>query len=297
VALEAGNTLFRVGEGAGVAEKARAGFILETLAAQGVRAFAVGHRDLAAGASWLADRAGRSKVVLLSANLFEGAQRRFASGTVLNVAKLKIGVVGLTQVGPVPGQPALRAEALGPALKSALASLGPRDVTVVLAAVPYAEVLALDAELRGVDFVVQSSDGRGTVPVQTLDSGARLLGAGQRGQALNVMKVQIRGPGPFVDGSDAGRQQAQVTYLDAQLATLQDRLGKATDVEAKRQLKETMAQMKLRREEQASLAKKAAQAAPRVFEQRWLVLDASVVDAPKVKAQVLVHEPTYAGQH
>lgn len=270
---------------------------MQTLGQLGLKAMVPGHRDLSAGVKWLMTEAKSAGVALVSANLKKGATRVFSSSAVMMVQGVKVGIVGLSPVGPVPGAKEVVGEALGPELKAALTAMGPRDITVVLAAVPYAQVMALDPLLTGVDFVVQSSDLRGTVPGQRLDSGAVLLGAGQRGQALNIVSLSLAGAGRFEDAAERTRAQSQVQMLEGQLQSLAARLEKTSDLEAKAQLKSTLKGMQARRDQLKKESKKGDSQAGRSFQQHWELLSADVADDPALKKKVLVHEPSGAGAH
>lgn len=298
--LDSGNALFA---NAGVAtepEKARATFILSVMERLGTRVMAVGQRDLSAGLPFLEALAKSSKVKLLSANLQRGGKRVFDAGVVIDAGGVKVGIVGLTAVGPVAPDKDVSSAATLESARAALKALGPRDVTIVLAATTYADGMQLSTELKNeVDFVIQSGEFRGTQPAQRMDETAALLFASaQKGQALaKVQLVLGSAKGPFVDLSLNDRDQQQLEFLANQVKTLEDRLAVVKDKSATGDLKKTLGELKQRQKElKASLAKKVAPTAKTV-KLEWVVLDQKVADDPAIKAEVLKFEPTYSGSH
>jgi 2',3'-cyclic-nucleotide 2'-phosphodiesterase (5'-nucleotidase family) len=166
--LDAGNALFKSPLGdpsPGV--RARAELLLAQMDALGTAAMAVGHRDLSLGLSFLRSASGGLKRMrLLSANLVgPDGKRAFAPSAVLEVGGLRLGVVGVSPEGEVPGERGLSGQ---PALPAALTEArrlreeGRVEVVVVLAALPVDAARRL-AQAAGpsVDFVVQSHEGRG----------------------------------------------------------------------------------------------------------------------------------------
>lgn len=296
--VEAGNLLFRSPDGADAAAKERATLILRQLGALGLKAMVAGHRDLSAGPDFLAKEAKAAGVAVVSANLKAGGRAPFPASAVLTVAGQKVAVIGLTAPGPVPGAPGLEGAPVVEALKGALAALGPRDLTVVLAALPYADALQLDGEFKGqLDLIIQSGDGRGTIPPQRLDQGALLLASGQRGQALGLAELTLKGKGPLQDLAAHVEERRKLELLDGQLKTLLERRAKISDPQALREFDRTVAEIKQRRADQAAVVAKGQQVQGRAVNVRWLVLDSGYADDPAIKAAVLKVEPTYAGQH
>jgi hypothetical protein len=298
--LDSGNALF---PNAGVAtepEKARAKFVLDVMERLGTKVMAVGQRDLSAGLPFLQSLAKSSKVKFISANLQRGGNRVFDSGVVIDAGGVKVGFVGLTAVGPVaPDKDVMSAPTLESA-RAGLKALGPRDVTILLAATTYADAMQLSTELGSeVDFVIQSGEFRGTQPPQRMDEKSALLFASaQKGQALAKLQLVLgSGQGPFVDLSPGERDRQQLTFLDTQIKTLEDRLALVKDKSATGELKKTLTEIKQRRKElNDGMAKKTAPTA-RTLKLDWVMLDANVADDPKLKAEVLKFEPTYSGSH
>ncbi len=296
--VEAGNLLFRAPEPADAAGKERAALILEQLGALGLKVMVAGPRDLSAGHAFLSAQAKKANVAVVSANLKSNGKLVFPPSAQLSVAGKKVAVIGLTAPGPLAGDAQLEGGPIVEALRTALASLGPRDLTVVLAALPYADALQLDAEFKGqIDLIIQSGDGRGTLPPQRLDQGALLLASGQRGQAVGLAELSLSGKGPLIDLSEQARHQQQLEHLDAQLKTILERRAKIADAAARKDFDRTVAELKQRRAEQAAIVAKSAKLEGRAVNVRWLVLDSAYADDPRIKAEVLKVEPTYAGQH
>ncbi|MFZ5438725.1 MAG: 5'-nucleotidase [Myxococcota bacterium] len=298
LALDSGNALFRNAGVATDADKARAAFVFEVMDELGTRVMAVGQRDLSAGTAFLTALAKGKKLKLLSANLKRGEQRLFDAGAVLEAGGLKIGVIGLTAPGPVvPGEADVTATPTLAAAKDALAKLGARDVTVVLAATSYADAAQLSTELgKEVDFVIQSGEFRGTQPPQRMsDEAALLLASGQKGQALAKLQLSVAGRGRFADLNVVDREQQQLGFLREQVKSLEDRIKVAKDKAGVAQLKSTADDLKRRiKELEATAAKKTG---PRTAKVDWVILGTDVADEPALKARVLKIEPTYAGAH
>lgn len=298
--LDSGNALFA---NAGVAkepEKARAAFILGVMERLGTRVMAVGQRDLSAGLPFLEGLARGSKVKLLSANLQRGGQRVFDAGVVIDAGGVKVGLVGLTAVGPVAPDQNVSAGPTLEAARAALKALGPRDVTIVLAATSYADSMQLSTELKGeVDFVIQSGEFRGTQSAQRLDEKSALLFASaQKGQALAKVQLVLGGSkGPFVDLTVAEREQAQVDFLGAQIKTLKERLAAAKDKSTTGDLQRTLADLQKRQKDLAAGIARTVAPTAKTVKLEWVSLGSDVPDDPKLKEEVLKFEPTYAGSH
>lgn len=298
--LDSGNALFA---NAGVAtepEKARAGFILGVMEQLGTRVMAVGQRDLSAGLPFLEKLAKGSKVKLLSANLLRGGKRVFDAGVVIDAGGVKVGIVGLTAVGPVAPDKDVNAGATIAAAREALKALGPRDLTIVLAATSYADGMQLSTELKGeVDFVIQSGEFRGTQPAQRMDdTSAMLFASAQKGQALAKVQVSLgNGKGPFIDLSVGDRDQQQADFLASQVKTLEDRIAAAKDKSATGDLKKTLTDLKGRQKDLAAAIAKRVAPTAKTVKLEWVLLGQDVADDPKLKAEVLKYEPTYSGSH
>lgn len=298
--LDSGNALFA---NAGVAtepEKARAKFILGVMEQLGTRVMAVGQRDLSAGLPFLLELSRTSKVKMLSANLQRDGKPVFEAGVVITAGGVKVGLIGLTAVGPVAPDKNVTSVATLEAARAALKSLGPRDVTIVLAATTYADGMQLSTELKNeVDFVIQSGEFRGTQPAQRMDeTSALLFASAQKGQALAKVQLVLGSPkGPFLDLSVSERDQQQLEFLGSQVKTLEERLAAVKDRSAMGDLKKTLAELKKRQKDvSASIAQKAGPNA-RTVKLDWVLLGQQVADDPSIKAEVLKFEPTYSGSH
>ncbi len=298
--LDSGNALFANAGVATEADKARAKFILSVMERLGTRVMAVGQRDLSAGLTFLEALAKTSKVKLLSANLQKSGKRAFDASVVIDAGGVKVGIVGLTAVGMVAPDKDVGAAPTLESAREALKALGPRDLTIVLAATSYADGMQLSTELKNeVDFVIQSGEFRGTQPAQRMDDTAALLFASaQKGQALAKVQVVLgSAKGPFVDLSLNDRDQQQLDFLAGQVKTLEDRLALVKDKSATGDLKKTLGELKQRQKElSASVAKKVAPTA-RTVKLEWVMLDQKVADDAALKAEVLKYEPTYSGSH
>lgn len=299
--LDSGNALFANAGVATDADRKRATFVFTVMDELGTRAMAVGQRDLSSGTAFLEQLAKGKKVKLLSANLQRDGKRIFEPSTIIEVNGVKVALVGLTTPGPVaPNEPKVMAQPTVESAKAAIAALGPRDVTVVLAATSYADAMQLSTELgASADFIIQSGEFRGTQPPQRIDEKSSvLLASAQKGQALAKLDVTLgSGKGAFVDLSVIDRDRQQGTFVAEQIKTLEDRIKLAKDKAAIAQLKETLAGMKKRKADlDAQVSQKIAPGS-KTFGFAWTLLGADVADEPKLKARVLEIDPAYSGSH
>jgi 2',3'-cyclic-nucleotide 2'-phosphodiesterase (5'-nucleotidase family) len=299
--LDSGNALFANAGAATEADKARARFVFGVMERLGTRVMAVGQRDLSAGLPFLEFLAKGSKLKLLSANLEKNGKRVFDASTVVDAGGVKVAIIGLTAPGPVvPDAKDVTSTGTLAAAKKALQGLGPRDLTIVLAATSYADSMQLSQELQGqVDFVIQSGEYRGAQMAQRLDERSALLFASaQKGQALAKVEVNFgTGKGPFFDLSVVDRDQQQLDFLDAQVKTLDERLKLAKDKSATADLKRTLGDLQKRRAElKASIARQTG-ASSRTVKLEWVTLGSNVKDDEALKAEVLKIDPSYSGSH
>ncbi len=265
----------------------------------GTQVMAAGARDLNAGAAFLDQEAQKAKVKVISANLRQGEKAPFPASAVITVGGVKVGLVGLSPPGPLPGHPELKGLALSASAKPELEKLkGKVDVLVLLAPVRYADALQLGQELKGLpDFIFQSGEFHSSIAAQLLDGGAYLTGSGQRGQVLGKLELKLDGKGPFKDLSEAKRDQQELDHLESQVKQLQEREAKITDPVAKKDFERTFAEIKARRDQQKAKVATAIGPEARTLNLDWVILDQSRVDDPALKAEVLKIEPTYAGSH
>lgn len=119
--------------------KKTAALIVERFNAEGVKAQLVGDKDLALGRATLAELAKNAKYPFITTNIVDGQTRAplFASHAVVEVAGLKIGIIGLvTQAAasaPTLASEGLTLVAPAEAAKSAVAELDKLGVDVVIA--------------------------------------------------------------------------------------------------------------------------------------------------------------------
>ncbi len=294
--LDAGNALFRNAGNASAADLVRARFVLEQMGTLGTKAMAVGVRDLSAGLDFLLSEAKKSPVKLLSCNLQRGGKPVFEASMIVEVAGLKLAIIGVSAPGPIViGAPDVAAVGTVEAVRAALKKLGKHDVTLVLAASNYADSLELAQQLKGqVDFVVQSGEFRGTQPPQRVEgSDTFVFASAQKGQALGKLTFEPgKGKGPISDLTAAERDRQHLEFVKGQVATLEGRLKAAKDPKARADLERTMQSI---RERQAALTKTVSlPPGARTMKLEWVVLNSSVADDPALKAEVLKIEPTYA---
>lgn len=296
--LDSGNALFRNGGGASPEDLKRAHLLLSVMGRLGTRAMAVGVRDLSGGAAFLAAETRAAGIRALSANLTREGRRLFEASVVLEVGPLRVAVVGVSAPGPiVPGEARDQAGPTLPAVKAALAALGKRDLTVLLAATSFADAQQLAEQLSGqVDLVLQSGEFRGTIPPQRIGrSEALLLASGQKGQAVGLLTLAL-GAGPLLDLSAREREAQQASFVASQRAAAEARLRAATSPGDRADLQAAVAQLR-QREAQLALAAAPPPPGARTLKLEWVPLAASVADDPAIKAEVLTVEPSYQGLH
>ncbi|MBM4782063.1 MAG: hypothetical protein GQE15_30650 [Archangiaceae bacterium] len=294
--IDSGNALFRTLGGASDEDKRRASFVLSTMGALGTNVLGVGHRDLSAGPEFLIAEAKKANVQLVSTNLELEGKPAFPKSLVVEKNGVKVAVLSVTGLGPVPGVMGLMGTAQLPALLAELKKLPARDLTIVLCTSGYEEAMALAGSLEAsVDFVIQSGEFRGTVPPQKVKD-LFLLASGQRGQAVGKLELSLgKTKGAFADLNEAARDQELLTNLETQLKSVDERLKLAKDAEGKKALETLRKDMKARRDEQAKRLTKAV--GGRTLKLDWLMLGPDVKDDPALKAEVLKIEPSYEGLH
>jgi 2',3'-cyclic-nucleotide 2'-phosphodiesterase (5'-nucleotidase family) len=295
--LDAGNALFKHPMATGEpTEEARAKLLLAQMDALGTSAMAVGARDLSRGVEFLRKHGKGGKTMkLLSANLVDKAGKRiFPASTVLTAGDLKVGVVGASPEGDLPesvGQPALAAVV---AETKRLRQTDKVDVVVVLAAVPFFTAQQLAQKGEGVDFVVQSHEGRGP-GMATRDGLATLIPPGERGRQLARLELVINGAGPFVDLSVATRDQERLKILEANLARARERLAATKDETSKRALEESVASLEAQRASVQKSLKGSATGMARTHQLSYTTLGADIPSDPAVQKLVEAIEPPGAG--
>lgn len=298
--LDSGNALFRAPGVSDEPMRQRARFILDAMGRLGTKAMAVGVRDLPGGVDFLKETAKAAGVQLLSANLKKDGKPAFDGTATYTVNGVTVGIVGVTAPGALPDLPGVTADATLPAVKAALKSLKKRDVTIVLAATSYADALQLAQELKAqVDFVIQSGEFRGSQPPQQIEGGsAYVMASAQKGQALSKVELSLgSAKGGFIDLTTVERDKQQLTFVESQLKTIEDRIKAAKDPAGTKDLKATRDLLSDRRKALKANVDKQVSPTARTMKQTWLLLGSDVKDDEALKAEVLKYEPTYAGAH
>ena len=98
--------------------------------------------------------------------------------------------------------------------------------------------------------------------------------------------------GLFDDASVVDRESAQLEFVEGQMKTLEQRALAAKDQEAKKALKQTMNEMKTRRDGLRDSVKKLKGAAGRNMKLEWKMLGQDIKDDSALKDRVLVFEPS-----
>ncbi|WP_241758814.1 5'-nucleotidase [Pyxidicoccus parkwayensis] len=307
VLLDAGNALFRkpLRQDEPLVTQ-RAELVLEQMESLGTAAMAVGHRDLSQGLAWLrkAAQGPKKKMKLLSANLVDKAGKTpFAASTVVQAGGLKVGVVGVSPEGEVPGEPTLKGRApIESALTEArkLRQKSKVDVVVVLAAAPYQEAVKL-ALLAGdaVDFVVESHENKGIGIGALVGSHTAVFPGGELGRQLTRLELNVDGPGPSVDLGVASRSRQQLVVVEGNLLKAHERLAAEKDEATRADLSRTIVELEGRMRQLESEVEVKAPAGGRAHQLSYLTLGLAVADDPAVKAKVEQLEPpgTAAAAH
>lgn len=287
VLVDSGNALFRAPGLTDDASKARAEFILGTMGKLGTAAMAAGARDLVLGVDFLKQTAARSKVLVLSSNLV-GADGKhlFPGSTVVDAGGVLIGLVGVSPVGPVDKSPGVQGKAAAPEVMEEVKRLkGRADAVVVLAAMPYADVLQLSRALGPtVDVLLQSHDARGAGAPQRLD-GNFVLFSGERGKQLAKLELSLAGKGPLLNLEEVDRNRRTLELLDKQVSDVRDRIGKTTDPAGRAGLEDALASFLNR---QKTLKENMGIDRPRgrrTLRLSFVPLGADVADDPAIKAE------------
>lgn len=294
--IDSGNALFRTYGGASDDDKKRASFVMATMGGLGTSVLAVGQRDLSAGPEFLIAEAKKANVQLVSTNLELEGKPAFPKSFIVERNGVKVALLSVTGLGPVPGVTGLMGTPPLAALQAELKKLPAHELTIVLCTSGYEEAMALAGALDvSVDFVIQSGEFRGTVPPQKVKD-TFLLASGQRGQAVGKLELSLgKTKGAFADLNEAARDQELLTNLENQLKSVDERLKLAKDPEGKKALETLRKDMKARRDEQAKRLTKAV--GGRTLKLDWLMLGQDVKDDEALKAEVLKIEPTYSGLH
>jgi 2',3'-cyclic-nucleotide 2'-phosphodiesterase (5'-nucleotidase family) len=168
------------------------------------------------------------------------------------------------------------------------------DVVVVLAAVPYELGRRLAQQGEGVDFVLQSHEGR-PPGIAAKDGLATLVPPGERGRQLARLELSVNGPGTFVDLATAGKAEQSLKNIEANLARAKQRLATTQDAAAKKALEETVATFETRRAALQKQAKADATGTTRTHLLSYLQLGTDVASDPTIQKLVEKLEPPGGG--
>ncbi|MBN8227085.1 5'-nucleotidase [Corallococcus macrosporus] len=304
LALDAGNALFKtLADGQDATAKPRAELLLAQLDAQGYAAMAVGQRDLVLGVDFLKKKTKGAKLKLVSANLVDAkGQPLFPASVVTTVGGLKVGVIGVSPAsedGAAVLPEGVRGLPVGPAVAAEVKRLRQKEqveLVVLLAAVPYVEAVKLAQGAEGVDFVVQSHDGRGVGMAQR-QGVSTLVPPGERGRQVARLEVSVEGTGPFTDLSEANRARENQRMVEANIARVQERLKLEKGEDTRRSLQETLASFESRRDALARTAAAQGPATGRTYLLTYLQLGADVASDAAVQKQVERVEPPGSAGH
>jgi 2',3'-cyclic-nucleotide 2'-phosphodiesterase (5'-nucleotidase family) len=310
LALDAGNALFKtLADGQESKAKPRAELILEQLEAQGYAAMAVGQRDLVLGVDFLKKKTKATKLKLLSANLVDAkGALLFPASLVTTVGGLKVGIIGASPESPdtkappdgvVFLPPGVSGLPLGPAVAAEVKRLRQKDkpdLVVLLAAAPYVASVRLAQDADGVDFVVQSHDGRGVGMAQR-QGVSTLVPPGERGRQVARLELSVEGTGAFADLSEANRARESQRMVEANITRVKERLQTEKNEDARRSLQETLASFEARRDALARTAEAQGPTTGRTYLLSYLQLGADVASDVEVQKRVERVEPPGSASH
>ncbi|WP_141323671.1 5'-nucleotidase [Myxococcus sp. AB025B] len=309
--LDAGNALFKSRDsGAAPDARARAELVFAQMNAQGTTAMAVGTRDLSLGVDFLLKQSRKSKLKLLSANLADAQGKLlFPASMVTQVGGLKVGLVGASPATtqPEPMEPLAQGKAASvqrqglpvlPAVTAEVKRLREQkvDLVILLAAVPYNDLLALAGELEGVDFVMQSHEGRGSGIAQRVGL-TTVVPPGERGRQVAKLELSIDGPGRFVDVSERERTRDSLRIVESNLARAKERLGQLKDEAQKRALEASVASLETRRQSLEKTLAGGATPSARTHLLSYIQLGGDVPADPVVQKAVERVEPPGSAAH
>ena len=206
-------------------ERSKAELILEQMGKLEYQALAVGERDLVLGLEPLKKLAREAKLTLLGANLTaRDGTRPFDGHKLVTLEGAKVGIFAVA--GPMPeyevaGFTVSSAEEAAQAQAQALKKEGATFI-VALLHMGYDQSLKLSANLKDVDFVIQSHDGR--VSSIQLTGNTLLTGGGERGRLIGRAVFRLSGALPYVDLSEANNVREQLASLDRNLAEVKERM-------------------------------------------------------------------------
>jgi hypothetical protein len=199
---------------------ARAEIIAKVQAQMGFHGMAVGERDLALGLKELQKLAKTHKLRLLAANLVDAAGKpAFEAGYVTEVAGVKIGLFGVTEVPAAQAAPITDAglKVLPPveAATKEVARLKEQGATVIvaLAHVGVSGARDLLTKVPGIDVAVVGHTSN-VIANPTKAGGGFFAEAQRQGKQLGEFKLHvIQGKPGFADG---GKRRGLVEQLDRQ---------------------------------------------------------------------------------
>ncbi|MFZ5471335.1 MAG: 5'-nucleotidase [Myxococcota bacterium] len=295
--VDAGNALFRAPGLQDEPSRARAEFLLGAMGRLDTFAMAAGARDLNAGAEFLRAAAQKAKVKVLSANLRgKDGQALFPASAIADVGGVKVGVIGVSPSGSLPGVSHLTGAPAGSAvLEEAKKLSGKVDLVLVLAALPYNDAYQLANEAESaVDVVLVSHDARPAGPAQR-NAHNYVIPGGERGRQVGKLVLTLGGKGNFVDVQEMEREKQLLPLLAERLALLEKRVAATQDAEAKKLLVKELDQMKASRKAHEKVIAQGSGKNARTIRLDWVNLGPDIKGDPELEKEVAKFEPAAAG--
>ncbi len=296
LALDAGNLLFKeTVPFAGLAGQARvtAEGIAAAYDSMGFGAVAVGVQDLFQGVNFLRQIAASSRFPWLSANLVRQADGGpvFQSSTIVKVAGLKIGVIGLT--GPIApallDDPSVQVLSWQQALEPVVEKLADAtDLLVLLSNHPFEENRLIAEAFPAIHLILFSSPNSANTP-PTQVGNTFISQSGKQGKHMGVLAIDWQASKTWGQDRMSGRLAEKRLELDGTDGRLSRYQGRLTEAELKTHqgYQELLAQRQRVAAELAALetelaSLRANRQIPSSLAGRFIDLDTTMPDDPEV---------------
>lgn len=286
MAVDAGDSLAHA---AGLPEsqrpgaEARARLVLSAMARSRIAAVAVGERDLALGAPWLAREARAAGVPLLAANL-EAADGTlpFEGHRVVEAGGERIGIFAVLGTSCAPAgmtvsEPAAAARAAAAAVRAQGASL-----VVALLHMEAQEAMELIRGGLPADLAIRAHDGRRAQPEPV---GPVLVAASSdRGRDVLALTLRPELRGPWADEGGPARAEEERRAIERWMETARSRLSRTTAEADRRAIEDFLAIQSQRAADAARRAKVRPEG--RLFELRTIPLEPELPEDAALAAEV-----------
>ncbi|HEY0839374.1 MAG TPA: hypothetical protein VGD74_04250, partial [Vulgatibacter sp.] len=212
----------------------------------------------------------------------------FLARKLVEVGEAKVGVFGIfgqhAGVGPLPG---VIAEDPVVAAAAQIAALRDEGANLVVGLVHGPTVLQREiAALQGLDLLIPSHDGSLSLPYQPRPGNAWIVGAGQLGRSLAMIRLHLDGDGALVDEGVAARLQEEKDGLSQRLAEAKGIFASQGSAEDREAVAERIRSFEHRLAEVQRQVAQVGHAQGRRFRMERIDLGESFPDDPDVAARV-----------